>query len=90
LDRARPQRVAGTTLLIVSAPVWYPIMKSRHDQKSYDTAFDRCMVHGVAALATASDPMCYPGLGREGVAFCPRDITAISLLDSDSHWMVRR
>lgn len=47
-------------LFIVSAPVWYPIMKSGHDQKSYDAAFDQCMVHGVAAVATASDPMCYP------------------------------
>jgi len=83
--------LAVGALALVSAPIWYPILKSQREQKAYDAAFDRCIVHGPAAVATMGNTTCYQELaGPSGEAFCPRDITGFELLESDSHWAVRR
>lgn len=40
----------GLALGIAFAPIWYPIAKTRSDQRAYDAAFDRCIIHGVEAM----------------------------------------
>jgi hypothetical protein len=51
-----PERVAGAGLLLVTAPVWYPIMKSRESQRRYDPAFERCLRHGPDYLGWIREP----------------------------------
>ena len=50
-----PEKIAGTALLFLAAPVWYPIAKHRVDQRTYDAAFRECMRSDQAAAEPAEE-----------------------------------